>query len=280
MNHTYEKAPDGTIQFTLTIPWSEIQTTYQTVLTETASSAEVAGFRKGKAPKQIVEDSIDKTKVYEETIKRLVPKAYSDAVTQSKLNPIMMPQVELKDAVEGKDWIVIAKTCERPTVELLDYKKTIGDLKARSGSSIVVPGQEEASKKKGPSVDEVLDAILVSVKAKIPGILLEHEVTHQLSQLVDQTKKLGLTVDQYLSSTGKTVDGLREEYRKQAERNLTIEFALEAIADAEKVTVAQEEVDSVVNSAKTEEEKKALDSQKYYLASLIRRQKTVDLLAA
>lgn len=251
---------------------------YQTVLTETASSVEIAGFRKGKAPKQIVEDSVDKTKVYEETIKRLIPKAYSDAITEAKLQPIMMPEVELKEAQEGKDWTVEAKTCERPKIELLDYKKAIADLKARTAPTIVVPGKEDDAKKKGPTVDEVLDAILVSVKATIPAILVEHEVTHQLSQLVDQTKKLGLTVDQYLSSTGKTVDSLREDYKKQAERNLTLEFALEAIADAEQVKVADEEIQSIITNAKSDEEKKALESQKYYLASLIRRQKTVDLL--
>lgn len=277
MNNSYETAPDGTITLTLTIPWTEIQSTYQVVLTETAGAAEIAGFRKGKAPKQIVEDSVDKTKVYEETIKRLIPKAYTDAITAAKISPIMMPQVELKEAQEGKDWVVTAKTCQRPTVELLDYKKAVSELKARTSSKIVVPGKEEEAKK-GPSVDEVLDAILSSVKATIPGILLEHEVTHQLSQLVDQTKRLGLTVEQYLASTGKTVDSLREEFKKQAERNLTIEFALETIADAEKVAVAPEEVESLIKTAKTPEEKTALEGQKYYLASLIRRQKTVDLL--
>ncbi len=279
MNYKSDALPDGTIELTLTIPWTDIQNTYKTVLTEMASSTEIAGFRKGKAPKEIVEQQADKTKVYEETIKRLVPKAYSDAVTEANIKPIIMPQVELKDAQEGKDWTVTAKTCERPEVSLGDYKKAVAALKAKSGQKIFVPGAEKADDKpKGPSVDDVLDAILGAVTAKIPAILLDHEVTHQLSQLVDQTRKLGLTVDQYLASTGKTADGLRTEYRNQAQRNLTLEFALEAIADREQVTVTDQEIDSLIKSSKTEEERKALESQKYYLASLIRRQKTVDLL--
>lgn len=276
------KTEDGTVELTITIPWKEIKDMYDVVVTETASGAEISGFRKGKAPKQMVEENIDKTKTYEETIKRLVPKAYTDAVTEHKVAPIMMPQIELKSAEEEKDWVVLAKTCERPVITLKDYKKAINELKASKTPKIIVPGKEPAGdeKSKGPSVDEVLDTLLLSIEAKLPEILLEHEVTHQLSQLVDQTKKLGLTVEQYLASSGKTADGVRTEYRTQAAKNLTLEFGLEAIADKENVTVNDEEVNKLLQTAKSDEERKALEGQKYYLASLIRRQKTLDGLMA
>lgn len=282
MNSAIHKTDDASIELTITIPWKEIQSMYETVVTETASSTEISGFRKGKAPKQIVEDNIDKTKAYEETIKRLVPKSYTDAVTEHNIKPIMMPQIELKSAEEGKDWVVLAKTCERPTITLKDYKKAVSDLKASKTPKIIVPGKDDNANEsaKGPSVDEVLDALLLSIEAKLPEILLEHEVTHQLSQLVDQTKKLGLTVEQYLASTGKTADGIRTEFRTQAAKNLTLEFGLEAIADKENVTVSDDEVTKLLQTAKSDEERKALEGQKYYLASLIRRQKTLDGLMA
>ena len=266
MTSALHKTDDGTIELTITIPWAEIEKMYQTVVTETASSAEIAGFRKGKAPKQIVEENVDKTKVYEETIKRLVPKAYTDAVTEYKLAPIMMPQIELKEATEKKDWVIVAKTCERPTVTLADYKKAISDLKASKTQKIFVPGKDTGEEKpKGPTVDELLDTLLTVCEAQIPEILLEHEVTHQLLQLVDQTKKLGLTVEQYLSSTGKTADSIRAEYKASAAKNLTLEFALESIAEKEQVTVSEDEVTKLIATAKTEEERKALEGQRYYL---------------
>ncbi len=282
MTSAIHEKDDGTIELTITIPWGDIEKMYQTVVTETASATEIAGFRKGKAPTQIVEENVDKTKVYEETIKRLVPKAYTDAVTEHKIAPIMMPQIELKDAQEKKDWVILAKTCERPSVTLKDYKKAMAELKASKTPKIIVPGKDnpEDEKAKGPTVDELLDTLLTIVEAKLPEILLEHEVTHQLSQLVDQTKKLGLTVEQYLSSTGKTADSVRADFRSQAMKNLTLEFALEAIAEKEQVTVSDEEVNKLIATAKTEEERKSLEGQRYYLTSLIRRQKTVDTLLA
>ncbi len=282
MKSTIQTIPDGTIEFMITIPWTDIQATYKTVVTETASNAEIAGFRKGKAPQQMVEENIDKTKTYEETIKRLVPKAYTAAVQEHKIAPIMMPQIELKDAQEGKDWIISAKTCERPNVTLKDYKKVMTDLKTEKTNKIFVPGKDNPAeeKPKGPSVDDVLDRLLTAVDAAIPEILLEHELTHQLSLLVDQTKKLGLTVEQYLSSTGKTAESVRAEFKAIAVKNLTLEFALEAISEKEQVVASEEEVTKVIQGAKTEEERKNMESQRYYLTSLIRRQKTLDALMA
>lgn len=279
MTSAIHKTQDGTIELTITIPWGDIQKMYDTVVTETASSVELDGFRKGKAPKAMVAENVDKTKIYEETIKRLVPNAYTNVVAEHKISPIMMPQIELKEAKEGKDWVILAKTCERPTVTLKDYKKTILEFKTSKLSKIVVPGKEETdTTPKKITVDEMLGVLLKSVEAKIPEILLDHEVTHQLSQLVDQTKKLGLTVEQYLSSTGKTADTIRAEYRSQAVNNLTLEFALEAIAEKEHISVEEEDVEKIIRTAKTDEERKSLEQQRYYLTSLLRRQKTVDLL--
>jgi FKBP-type peptidyl-prolyl cis-trans isomerase (trigger factor) len=280
MKSALEKSPDGSLSLTITIPWPDIKATYQVVVDESVANAEISGFRKGKAPKKMVEENLDKNKVYEETIKRLVPKAYTDAVTELKLTPIMMPQIDLKSAEEGKDWVITAKTCEKPEVTLGDYKKAVGDLKASKTKKLFIPGKEEPKEDeaKGPSVDEVLTALLTVITIHIPAILVDHEVTHQLSQLVDQTKKLGLTVEQYLASTNRTAESIRAEYAAVAQKNLSLEFALEAIADKEHIAVTDAELTKVIESAKTPEERQSLESQRYYLTSLIRRQKTLDAL--
>ena len=281
MKSDIKSTPDGTIELTLTISWSDIQATYSAVVDESVANTEIAGFRKGKAPKTMVEENIDKNKIYEETIKRLVPKAYTDAVTQHKLTPIMMPQIDLKSAEEGKDWIVLAKTCQKPTVTLGDYKKAITDLKTSKTKKLYVPGKEEpkADEQKGPTIDEVLTALGSSSTVSIPAILTDHEVNHQLSQLVDQTKKLGLSVEQYLASTNRTAESIRAEYAGIAVKNLSLEFILEAIADKDAIQVTDEEITKVLASAKTPEERQNLESQRYYLTSLIRRQKTLDAIA-
>ena len=96
---------------------------------------------------------------------------------------------------------------------------------------------------------------------------------------MDQTKKLGLSVEQYLASTNRTAEGIRHEYEEQAKRTLTLEFGLEAIADAEGVLISDDDIAAVIKTAKSDDERKAMENQKYYLATILRRQKTIDMLA-
>lgn len=89
-----------------------------------------------------------------------------------------------------------------------------------------------------------------------------------------------MSVEQYLSSTGRTADGVRKEYEEQARRTLTLEFALEEIADREGIIISDDDIDTVIKTAKTDEEKKSLGAQRYYIASVLRRQKTLDFLSS
>jgi FKBP-type peptidyl-prolyl cis-trans isomerase (trigger factor) len=288
MKYTTARLADNSIELSITLPWVEIEKVYEEVIVDFVKNAEISGFRKGKAPRDIVEKSLDKGKVYEEVVRRIIPKAYSEALVAEKLHPIVMPKIELKEAVEKKDWIIKAITAEKPLFELGEYKKAITDLASAKAKKLWVPGQDaSAGSEKGkeemekkPTLDEILMTLFGTVKATIPEILIENETNRLLSDLIDQTKKLGMSVEQYLGSTHKTSESIREEYKEQAIRTITLEFALEEIADKEGLLISDDEIQKAVDTAKTPEEKKALESEKYYLATILRRQKTLDFLAA
>jgi len=284
LDSALHKRTDGTIEISITVPWSDILILYNQTVDEYVKKSEIAGFRKGKAPKKLVEEKLDKRDVYEEMIKTLIPKLYDDAVTEHKIKPILSPKVELKEASEGKDWVVVLLTCERPAISLGDYKAAAKEVRAgKAKKKIWVPGKEPEEKKEQeqkPTLDEILTAVLTQVKATIPDLLTEQQVNRLLSDLIDQTKKLGLTVEQYLSSTGKTSEGIRQEYKQQATNTLTLEFALEDIADSENITVEDSDIEKILSTAKSEEERKSLERERYYLTSVLRRQKTLDFLSS
>ena len=99
-----------------------------------------------------------------------------------------------------------------------------------------------------------------------------------MSQTLEDVKKLGLTLDQYLSSTGKNPQILREEYRKKAENDIKLEFALLKIAEEEKITVEEKEIEGAIKASKSDDERKDLEANRYLLASILRQQKTLDFL--
>ena len=55
---------------------------------------------------------------------------------------------------------------------------------------------------------------------------------------------------------------------------------IEKVADKESIFVSDDDIDTAIKSAKTEEERTSLTKERYYLASILRRQKTLDFLAA
>lgn len=166
-------------------------------------------------------------------------------------------------------------TCEFPEIDLGDYKDNIKKITAKK--KIIIPGKKE---EEPISFDEISKEIMTAVKIKIPKLIIQGEVDRLLSQTLDEIKKLGMTLDQYLSSTGKTAEGLRAEYETKAANDIMFEFTLQKIADTEKVQVTDGEIEKAIKEAKTEEERKSLEANKYLLATIIRQRKTLDFLRA
>lgn len=276
-----EKLPKHTLKLTITLPWSEVKDTYERVMEDVVKNADVSGFRKGKAPRKLVEEKIDKTKVYQEVIQQIVPKAYADSVKEHSLRPIVSPRVNVLKAKEGEDWQFEATTAEQPEVKLGEYKAEVAKLKG--AKKIWVPGkdmkEEDEKAKKGVELSEILKLLLKNATIEIPPSLIEDQVNKKLSDLVDQIKGLGMNVEQYLMSKGITSEQLRAQYAREAEETLKLEFILEKIADDEKITINDKEIDEAIAAIKDEKERANLTNQRYYISMLLRRQKTLDSLS-
>lgn len=87
-----------------------------------AKKVNVPGFRKGKAPRRMVEQYVGKQALYDEALDQLVGIAYSEAVLESGIDPVDRPSVDLVQIEEGKDLIFKAKVMVKPEVELGEYK--------------------------------------------------------------------------------------------------------------------------------------------------------------
>jgi FKBP-type peptidyl-prolyl cis-trans isomerase (trigger factor) len=279
-----QKEENGTIRLTVTIPYSDIKKTWDIAIDDAVKNAELPGFRKGKAPKKLVEEKLDREKVKEDVLRTLLPTAYSEAVKTHNLKPIVNPKIhvdkidDLDKLDDKKGWQFIAITCEAPDVKLGKYKDAIKIITAKS--KIIIPGKE--NDKNAPKLDEIVKALLENVTVQVPQLLVDRETERLLAQTIDDVKKLGLTLDQYLSSTGRNAETLKQEYSKKATNDLTLEFALVKIAEEERITVEEKEIQEAVQKTNPptggEEERKHLESNRYLLTSILRQQKTLDFL--
>ena len=142
MQTAINRQENKTIELTVTIPWLKVKDAYDKLFEKALSYVEVEGFRKGKAPKNLTRDKVDKEKVYQEVIKEIVPAFYLEAIKELALRPIVSPKVELLKAKENEDWQFKASICEKPEIKLGDYKKAIIELKQAKRTKIWVPGEE------------------------------------------------------------------------------------------------------------------------------------------
>jgi len=280
-NITVKKFPKSEIEISFIIPWEEIKDTFDEVIKKFGKEIQIKGFRKGKAPKKFVEEGLDKSKIYSQVVQEIIPKYYQKAIELNNLKPIISPKITLTSAEEGKDWEVRIQICEKPKVNLVNFKEELS--KFNKGAHIWVPGEnqtktEDEEKRKEEKIQAIIKWLLENIKIEISDLMLEEEVNRRLSNLIDQTQKLGLTVEQYLKSTGKTPESIKEEYRKQANDLWRLELILEEISDKENIVVNQKDIEDLIQKASSDEEKKNLQSQRYLLASILRRQKTLDFL--
>lgn len=273
--------PKSTAVLSLTLPWSEVKKVYEQIIEKAVKEVEIKGFRKGKAPRKLAEKQLDQGKISQSVLNQVLPQAYAEALKEHDLKPITSPKIETQTMEEDKDWVFKITVAEKPTIDLGNYKEEIKKAK-KSTPKIWTPDEKDKSDKKTdkkePPLQKVMEALLKTIKTEIPDLLIENETNRLLSQTLEEIKKLGLTLESYLSSVGKTPEILCQEYQKKAEETLKLEFILAEIAEKEKISVEPSDIDEFIKKAPDEKTKKSLEGQRYYLASVLRKQKTLDHL--
>lgn len=83
-------------------------------------SITVPGFRKGKAPKSIIEKMYGKGVFYEDAINDLIPQAYTEALEEAKLDTVGQPEFDVV-SIDENGLVLSAKVYVKPEVEIKDY---------------------------------------------------------------------------------------------------------------------------------------------------------------
>ncbi len=291
VKHELKRLPKSTVELLITLSPDEVSKHYQTSFDTLHQELTIEGFRKGKAPKSIAEKHISKEKVYNHMVPNMLPGIYEAIVKQENLKPIVSPQVELVSAKDNEEWQFRIRVAEKPVIDLKDYKKKIKEVNsATKKTNIWVPGQEGAqssaaktpgddeSADKQKNLNEILSTLLRSTSVEVPDLIVQEEMNQRLSRLLDDIQKLGLTADAYLKSKNTTMDELKSRMAKEIEDTYKIEFLLAEIADQENITIDQKEMDSLFATIKDEAERKTAQENAYFYASVLRKQKTLEML--
>lgn len=288
ITYVVAKDKDGTIQITFTIPFKDIKKSREVAAKDIGKNMELPGFRKGMAPLNKLLDHIPQNTLIENTLRIILPEALGKALEEHKIRPAIYPKFELISVKEDENWQVRGITCELPEVKLGNYKKIISDT--GKTDAIWTPDSKEsdkkASKKKELSREEkeqkVIKILGESIEIAIPKPLIEEEVNRRLSDLLQRIEKLGLTLEAYLISIGKTADGIRKDYEEQAKEAIRFDLILGKIAVEEKVKVSKEEVEQTIKMYAQGDKSSAAPAgdQKTIIETVLKKRAALDALCA
>ncbi len=104
---------------------------------------------------------------------------------------------------------------------------------------------EQREKVAQDAVDEQLvEGVIKSMKADIPAAMFERAIDDRIQDFAYRLQSQGLSLDMYMQYTGMDKDAFRDSFREQAEKQVKVRLALEAIAKKEKIKVSDEDIEA------------------------------------
>lgn len=160
MNVAVERV-ENEVTLRITVPASEVNAGYKKAVQKLANEVKIDGFRKGKAPRRIIEMRLGKDAVKGEAFEIVANKVYSQALDQEKLVPVSDPSVKESVFEEDKDMELTIAVTVKPEPELGQYKGLHIDKK----EAVVTDEEVEAQ------VDELRNARAKMVVAEDGAVI-------------------------------------------------------------------------------------------------------------
>ena len=123
MNCKVEKTEKANeVKLEITIEAEKFENAIKKVYFQNAKYFNIPGFRKGKAPMNIVEKYYGAQIFYEDAFNEVATEAYDEALAENKIEVVSRPEVDIIQMEKGKDLIFTAVVQTKPEVELGKYK--------------------------------------------------------------------------------------------------------------------------------------------------------------
>ncbi len=122
MNVTVEKLDKGMAKLTITVTADVVAEAEDKVYKRQKNQISIPGFRKGKAPKKIIEKMYGEGVFLSDAINDVINETYPDAVKECGEEIVSNPKIDLSQAEPGKDLVYTAEVALKPEVKLGKYK--------------------------------------------------------------------------------------------------------------------------------------------------------------
>ena len=122
MSFKVENLEKNMVKLTIEVSAEKFEKACEKAYQKNKNKINVQGFRKGKAPRNIIEKMYGAGVFFEDAANELIPDAYAEAATESGLDIVSRPEIDVVQIGKGEDFIFTAEVAVKPEVELGQYK--------------------------------------------------------------------------------------------------------------------------------------------------------------
>lgn len=121
MKSTLETLPDNKVKLSIQLEPEEFETDLSLMFDKLAAEVKLPGFRKGKAPRQVLENRLGRDYTRSRTIEEILPRYYTDAIRANRVDAISEPDIQLTSDLSDKTMTFDATVEVRPEIQVAGY---------------------------------------------------------------------------------------------------------------------------------------------------------------
>ena len=152
MSYTYEKISSNKAKLTITVPAEQFDAAMQKAYLKIRGSVNVPGFRKGKAPRKMIENLYGEGVFYDDAFDICFNEAYRNALTETGLEVVDRPEVDVKEIGSGKDLVAEVDVFVRPDVTLGEYKNLTVEVEKQTVTDEMIDARVNQDREKNARV--------------------------------------------------------------------------------------------------------------------------------
>lgn len=180
MNVKVEKVETNVVKLEVTVDAQKFGEGLKKSYVKNASKFNIPGFRKGKAPMNIIKKYYGEGVFFEDAVNFCIDDTYGTALTENDIHPVDYPEIDIVDMGEGKELVYTAKVTVKPEVELGEYKGVEVKKVEYPVNDEEVENQLKASQEKNARIENKSEGVVengniavIDFKGYVDGVAFE-----------------------------------------------------------------------------------------------------------
>jgi len=166
MDHKTQTLDKSQVELTITVTPSDYEKHMKNAASSISERVAIKGFRKGKAPYDLVKKEMGEMKIMEEALQHIIQESFYDAVKKEGIETIGMPEIAIEKSAPGNDIVYKAKVALLPKVTLADLsgikiKRNVKDIGEKEVDEVLenltkMQAKEEIKEDKALKEDKIV----------------------------------------------------------------------------------------------------------------------------